>query len=576
MAEKKKRGSFSMAVLVVLLLMGGSCTGGLIWLASSGGVSKGTVLEIRLDGPLTEGPTKDIFAELSGQKPLSLYSLRQGLRAAAEDDDIAAVLVEVSTPAMGMASLEEVASELDRFREKSGKPLHVLLQTDMVYEPHVYLAGAATKSWATPTAFWMLNGLQVDVPFWKGTLEKLHIEPDFIMFKEYKSAGEPYSRSEMSEYFREAITDVAGDLQDLWYERVAARTGVDREKLKALVDQGMQTGEEARALGLFDAYGYLDEVEEELRTVAGTDEYESISIGRYLMKVKDKVRGEHIAVIFGEGQIVASRQSGGLFGGGMLHGPVVAAHIREAADEEDVKAIVFRVNSPGGSAVGSDLVWREIERAQKLGKPVVVSMSDVAGSGGYWVSMGADAIVAQPATITGSIGVVFGKFNLRGFYEWIGANVETIKFAENSDIMSEFASLSDEQRARTVSVLDSLYTDFKRKVGEGRSIELPKVEELAKGRIWSGRDAVGKGLVDETGGLETAVQLAAKKAGLGEDVKLKAYPEPKDLWQMIQDGELGASVQAAQPLPDAAAIEAWLRDLEQPRTLALMPDVQVR
>ncbi|MBW2256232.1 MAG: signal peptide peptidase SppA, partial [Deltaproteobacteria bacterium] len=253
------------------------------------------------------------------------------------------------------------------------------------------------------------------------------------------------------------------------------------------------------------------------------------------------------------------------------------ADIREAAECDDVKAIVFRVNSPGGSAVGSDVIWREIERAQEAGKPVVVSMSSVAGSGGYWIAMGADAIVAHPTTITGSIGVVFGKLNVRGFYEWIGANVESISFAENADLLGPFETMSEEDRAQVRGVMESLYEQFKAKVAEGRGMEPDKVERLAKGRIWSGVDAKAHGLVDELGGLDTAVALAAEKAGLApENVCLVVHPEPKSFFEQVLEGELEATTPNVGVALDPAKVQAILEDLEQPRPWASMPEIRVR
>lgn len=559
-------------LVVAALLVAGAAIGGVAWYSGQGGIEEGTVLELTIDGPLSEGPTQDFFAELTGQTKLSLYDVRRGLRAAAEDEDVAGLRVRIGTPALGQAALEELASELERFGEH--KPVHTLLQTDMITDGNLYLATAGTKVWATPAAFWMVDGYRVDIPFWRGTLEKLHVEPDFVMFKEYKSAGEPYSRYEMSEHMREALDDVIGDLQQRWYDVVAERRGVDRAALVRFVDAGMSTGPAAGDLGLVDDFGYVDTIEEALREVAGTEEYEGLSLAKYLGQIEVDDADTRVALVFGEGPIVADAGPDNPFASGAtIYGPQVAKAIRQATEDDAVKAIVFRVSSPGGSAVGSDLVWREIERAQEQGKPVVVSMSSIAGSGGYWVAMGADAIVAHPSTITGSIGVVFGKFNIRGFYEWIGASVETLKYTENADLMSPYASLTEEQRATLISSMDVLYSDFKRKVSEGRGIDYEAMEALARGRIWSGIDAEQHGLVDALGGLDTALEIAAEKGSFAlDDARVVVYPKKKELIDMLLEGELGVTTD---PVPDLAAVERLVHELSTPRVWAWMPDFRL-
>jgi protease-4 len=464
-------------------------------------VESGTMLELKIAGGFSEGPnpTADIFAELSPGKLSSIWELRNALRRAADDDAISGLLIEIESVAMGYAAMGELVDELERFKA-SGKPLHVLVRTDTVGEGAAFIAAAGSKVWATPEAMWMVNGLHADVEFYKGSLDKIHVEPDFIMFKEYKSAGEPYSREEMSEYFREALTDVVGDIQGNYVDELVAMRGMDRGAFMRLFNAGGFTPAQALEVGLVDELGYLDQVREAMLAEAGIEEWEGMSLGKYLKHsaAPEVPEGAHrVALIFGEGPIVATGGDASIFGGGaQIAGPKVAASIREAAEDEDVEAIVFRVNSPGGSAVGSDLIWREIERAQEAGKPVVVSMSTVAGSGGYWVSMGADAIVARPDTITGSIGVVFGKFNVRGLYEWAGAHVDSVSFAENAGIMSPFSTMSESQRALMTDLIGAMYDDFTAKVAEGRGLPVERVRELAKGRIWSGVDALENGLVD--------------------------------------------------------------------------------
>ena len=541
----------------------------------------GTMLTLTLNGGLSEGPGFDLMAELTGQKSLSLWDVRQTLRAANDDDAIGGLLLDVKDAQLGSAALDELADELERF----DKPVHALIQTDLIEEPELSATMGADKVWVNPETMWLVNGVQVDVTFLRGVFDKIHVKPEWIMFKEYKSAGEPYQNHEMSDAMREALTDVIGDLQDHLVSSWIERRGIDRAKLEAAMARGIFHGEDAKDAGLVDELGYVDQVRDALMAEAGADEWNAMSLGAYAGRLakEDKVSGlmpkddesaePKIAVVFGEGPIVAASSGDPWDTDAKIYGPKIAADIRDAREDDDVKAIVFRVNSPGGSAVGSDLIWREIELAQEAGKPVVVSMGDLAGSGGYWVSMGADAIVARPGTITGSIGVVFGKFDLSGLYEWAGANVESMAFAPNSDVLSPYRSMSDDQRASIERTIEHLYEHFKAKVADGRGIAIAEMEEKAKGRIWSGKDAVGKGLVDELGGLDTAIALAREKAGVSDDIEVVAWPAPKPLLEQILEGELG--VQTPE-LGAEAQLEALFRDLEEPRIWAIMPDFRLR
>jgi len=539
-------------------------------------VEAGSILELKVSGGFSEGPgTPDIMAELTGESSLSLYDLRRALHAAAADDAIAGLFLDIPGAALGFAATEELNAAIRRFAE-SGKPVHALLRGDMVGEGSYFLASAADTVWVSPETMWLVNGLHVDVEFYKGALDKFHVEPQFIMFKEYKSAGEPYTREEMSEHMREAFEDVFGDVQRRFVQLVAERRGLEPRQVKAVMSHGIFASPAAQEAGLVDHLGYADQIREALREHAGTEEYEKLKMSEYVGRVEDPAPegAPTVAVVFGEGPISASGGGGNPFQtSAQIYGPKVARAIREAAEDEDVEAIVFRVNSPGGSAVGSDFIWREIERAQEAGKPVVVSMSNVAGSGGYWVAMGADAIVAHPSTITGSIGVVFGKFNLRGLYEWAGASVDSVTLSENADLMSSFASMDEAQLRAVRGTVQVMYDDFVRKVAEGRGMDFDAVEPLAHGRIWSGEDALENGLVDALGGLDVALETAREKAGIEGEAKLVVYPPKKEWIEMLLEGELNV---AAPPLDHAAALEALIEELETPKVRVVMPEFRVR
>lgn len=579
MAEQQKRRSSSGLVVVLILIgitvlgFGAAVVGGYMMLNPTTRVDEGTALEIVLDGPYSDGPVAVPFDFGFGGGGKSLWDVRQALRKAASDDKISGVMLVVRNPQIGFGQRQELAAEIQRYREASKKPVHALVQTDMVDDGNYYLAAAASKVWVTPEAWWVVNGFQADVEFYRGTLDKLKIQPDVIMFKEYKSAGETFLNNEMSEPMREALTALLGDVYELWLDEVSAWRSMERPKLAEAVDRGTMTGEQALELGLADELGYIDQVMEALRVESGAEEYQRIGVGKYLGdKRHQKVSGDRVALVFGDGPIVSAPGDDNPFsmGGGAIYGPTVAKHLRDAADNDEVKAIVFRVNSPGGSAVGSDLIWREIERAQEKGKPVVVSMGSVAASGGYWVSMGSDAIVAESATITGSIGVVFTKFNIDGFYEMIGANVDSIALGENAGVFSSFQSFTEEQRETVVAMLDDTYGNFVQKVADGRGKSFDEIEPLAHGRVWTGKRAKDLGLIDEIGGIDRALALAAEKAEMGveDEPTVEIYPKQKDFFeQLLEDG-----LNARQPTFD---VEAFVREVGAPKVQALAPDIRI-
>ncbi len=544
-------------------------------------VDEGSALEITLDGAYTEGPGADPLAELglAGAPAASLWEVRTALRAAATDDRISGVLLTIRSPQLGMGQAEELASELERFRTESNKPVHALIQTDLVDDNNYYLASAASKVWVSPEAWWMVNGLQAEATFWRGTLDWLKIEPEVIMFKEYKSAGEPFQNYEMSDPMREALADVLDDIHGTWVDEVAARRSFDRDDLAGLVNQGTIPGARALEIGLADALGYRDQVEAALQAEAGTEEYAHIGLKKYLAAIDEpEKKPGRVAVIFAEGPIVSDEGNELPFpgSGAMIYGPEVADQIREAADDEAVRAIVLRVNSPGGSAVGSDLIWREIERAQADGTPVVISMSSVAASGGYWLSMGADRILAHDTTLTGSIGVVFTKLNVDGFYEWMGANIDTVRRGDNAGLLSPFEGFTESQREQVVQSIGATYDSFVAKVADGRGMEVSVVEPLARGRVWSGTAALDHGLIDEIGGLDAALTAAAELAGEDPSALTPTpFPEPKELFELLMEGELGASTRA-RPVVDPASLEAWVRQVSAPRVQALAPSVRFR
>lgn len=538
-------------------------------------VGPGTVLEITLNGTIAEGPSDSFLSELTGGASLSIWSIRRSLRAAASDPNIVGLRVLIQTPDIGWGAAEEILNEMDKFRE-SKKPIYVLFQSDTTEDIDYFLATGCDRIWISPETGVLINGLAAEYMFWRGSLDKLKIEPEVIMLKEYKSAGEPYLYKEMSPYMREAATALLDNVSLCFKERVTKMRGVDPETFEDLLGRGMSTTDELCSMGFVDKLGYLDEVEKAFEELPNVDQYKGVKLFDYQKSLKRKVEetDKVIAVVFGEGEILSQKVEG--FGsalGGYIFGPVLAKNIRDAADDERVKAIVFRVNSPGGSAVGSDLVNREVERTVAMGKPVIVSMSTVAGSGGYWISINADAIVAEPTTITGSIGAVFTKFNLTGFMDWIGVNVDTVTTHEYADLLG-YAPLDEERKERVMVWMDKIYNSFVKKVAEGRNLKFDETEKIAHGRVWSGNDAIKNGLIDRLGGMDEAIALAKEKAKLDpeKEYPLVVFPKARTLMQKLLEGDLLAGTPE---IPTKADIINFANEMATPVVLVKMPDVKI-
>ncbi|NUQ84360.1 MAG: S49 family peptidase, partial [Anaerolineales bacterium] len=340
--KRRRLRNLIVLLVIVALVFGGSLFALLSLFGGGVEVKPGSILEVRLSGGLSEGPKDDLLSELSGDSRTSLWDLRRGLRAAAEDRNISGIRLTVEPLATGWGAAEEILAEFDRFRS-SGKPVHTLFPADMVEDLDYFVGTGGDPLWITPDAFTLVNGLAAEVSFWRGSLEKLGIEPEVIMFKEYKSAGEPFANREMSPHMREALTAVLEDIDLRFKGRVSERrAGVTPESLAAFLARGMASAREFKDAGLVDRLGYVDEVNEALREVSGAKEYEGITLSKYLRSLKKGPRGasETIAVVFGEGPIL-SLGEGEFFGmGQMIVGPELAGHIRKAAEDKKVKAII--------------------------------------------------------------------------------------------------------------------------------------------------------------------------------------------------------------------------------------------
>ncbi len=608
MAEAKSRNVTSCLIVLVVLVILFMAPVALFWFLVRNfegkpvSVASGSVLELDLAGVTGEGPAGVDFGPLFGGGAMSLWDLGRTIDAAAEDDDIVAIRMVLRGSFMGWASAEEVLAHLDAFRE-AGKPIYVLLEGDILDDLTYFLATAADQVWIAPATAAAINGLAVESPFFRGTLDKLHIVPEVIMMGNYKSAGEPFLNYEMSPYMRESLQAVLETTRRSFVERVAARRGRDAAAVESALERTVLTAREVLEAGFADEIGYVDQVETALVEATSIDEYRGIDAAQY-WSARDPGgaggSGDRLALVFGEGPVLTDAPPSALpfLESRLLSGTRVAADIREATEDDSIKAIVFRVNSPGGSAVGSDVVRRAIEEARAAGKTVVVSMSDVAGSGGYWVAMAADAIVAHPTTITGSIGVVFTKFNFDPFLEWIGTRMERIETHPGADALG-FGPLGAPEKERILAWMEEVYDLFTGHVAAEREIDLARVKEIAQGRIWSGSDALEIGLVDRLGGLDEAFALAKEKAGLDPEKKypLELFPRQRSIFETIFSSGWGTAVETLRGLHALAeagrsaagsapgrdgvlgsgeALEEWIRRAAAPQVLARAPEIRIR
>lgn len=536
-------------------------------------VQRGTVVEVVLDETIPELPPENPLAQIFSSDP-SLWELGKVLQFAARDDRVAGIYLEIHPLLLSWGQIEELRDYLHEFRQ-SGKPSHALLAVDMLREGELYLAAAAESITLNPDAGLLVNGLAAEVTFYKKTLEKLGVEPQFLQFKEYKSA-QNYTREKLTPEVREMIESILRDVQERFVTTVAQERNIQEDRLRELIATGIGTASTALEEKLVDRLGYRDEIEEKfLRTQKGEKKYRSVSAARYLEEAEKRFRptSRHkVALLGGLGPILAGHSSPFEE---MMGGITMAARLREIRKDKEIKGVIFRVDSPGGSAVGSDMVWREITLLEKENKPVVVSMAGVAGSGGYYISMGARSIVSQPSTITGSIGVIFGKFNIQGLYEWLGMKVDRVKLAPNADILSAFTSLTAEQKEQVEAWMNVIYENFVRKAAEGRNTTYEELEPKAHGRIYTGAQAQSIGLVDRLGGLPAAVREMKESLGLkpDEDIELVLVPKPKSFWEILLSGEF-FGVKESPSLTDW--LEREIRALSTPAPWLLMPEIRMQ
>ncbi len=560
-------------VFLVICVLAVAAFVGLVWMIGRPpSVAGNSILEIRVGGDIPEVASENPITQILDPDQLTIYDFWRALDYAARDSRIRGVYLEIAPLGLSMAQIEELRDAIHRF-EDSDKPIHSFLAVDLVGEKELYLAAATDSVAVNPETSFLINGLAAEVTFYKRTLEKLGIQHDGIQFKEFKSAEE-YTRDSISPPVREMLESIVSDLQDRIVSTVAEDREVEESVLQAAINSGLISSEQAVSSRLVDFAGYRGEVQEKLQKETGASSYQGTPVSDYLkssesLAVKSNNR---VAFVTGVGIITAGEQSS-LDDG--IGGVSLAKTLREIRKDSRYKAVLLRVDSPGGSPVGSDMVWKEVRELEAAGKPVVVSMSGVAGSGGYYISMGAGKIICQPSTITGSIGVIFGKFDIEGLANWLGMDIDRVKISPNADMFSAFTSLTEQQKTLIRDSIEQTYRHFVTKAAEGRGATYEEFEPKAHGRIYTGAQAVEIGLADEVGGYDTAVASLKTAMNLKESdsIELDRYPKPKTFWESVFGGGLGQS-RARTSLP--AWLKSQLEELQTAGPRVLMPDVEFR
>ena len=561
------------------------------YLASSRGVSvpDEAVLVMRPGGELLEVLPDDVVGQLLGGDAATVRSLVESLRKAKGDSRITSVLLLPSTLELPFwAKVQELRDAIVDFRQ-SGKQVVAFLEYggDREY----YLASAADRVFMLPSSPLDLTGIASYELFLRGALDKLGAYPDFVHVGAYKTAVNTFTEKGFTPEHREMTESLNRDLYEQLVRGIAETRRKTPDEVRRLIDEGPFTAEAAKQAGLVDELAYLDQIDDRVAALKAEEEDE----GRDRVEEEDYRRvtaaslgirpRSRIAVLYASGVIASGSSSQDTINGAVVGSDTIVEQLERIRDDESIRAIVLRVDSPGGSAVASDVIWRElsITRDENPSRPLIASMSDLAASGGYYISMPAQVIVAQPSTLTGSIGIFGGKIAVGEGLGKIGVTTETVQSGRNATLGSPFTPFTPEQRSKIQAFMNSFYEDFVEKAAQSRKKTPAQIDTVAQGRVWTGRQAREHGLVDELGGLDRAIAIAKSRAGIPDDeeVELVAYPPRRTLLEAVaeQFGSGGVGLWARLGGAEGramAALTAPVRIFRRGEPLALMPFAFVR
>ncbi|MDQ3049520.1 MAG: signal peptide peptidase SppA [Bacteroidota bacterium] len=502
-------------------------------------VTSGTILHMEFKAPLRDRSSENPFANLdfsslsSGSQP-GLNDIIKNIEKAADDNNISGIYLDLAGLQGGFAAIEEIRNALLEFK-KSKKFIYAY--SDYYSQSSYYLASVSDQVWMNPEGVVDLRGFSAQMPFMKGMFEKLEIEPQVIRHGKFKSAIEPLILEKMSDENREQVATYMNALWNHYISKVAVSRKIEATQLQTIADSVLsRTTEDALRLKLIDKSGYKDQFLSDLKSLSDKsagDDLVMVTLKKYTRAPRSGTEKEFtrdkIAVIYASGNIVGGKGNSDEIGSESL-----SETIRKAREDEKVKAVVLRVNSPGGDALASEVIWREMDLCRKV-KPVIVSMGDVAASGGYYISCAADTIIAQPNTITGSIGVFGVLFNVQKlFNNKLGITFDGYETAPFADLGTPFRALTEPEKQIIQQSVERVYTTFTTRVADGRNMPINNVDSIGQGRVWAGSDALRLGLVDMLGGLDDAIAVAAEKAQL-DNYRISELPEQKDAFKQIME-----------------------------------------
>jgi protease-4 len=530
-------------------------------------IADGSTLILHLQGDAPETPPLDVSIPFLQQRtPVTVENVWSMLRHAATDSRVKAVVFEPSGTTVGWAKMQEIHADLEQFR-KSGKPLIAYLKAPNMRD--YYMASACSKIYMPPVDELDLKGIGLEMMYYKNTLDKLGVHVDVEHVGKYKDYGDMFTRTSMSPETNEVMTSLVDNLFADLVNTIAKGRGKSPDAIRAAIDDGPFLSRQALARGLVDELRYEDETLGELKTALHQSELKKTTEHEYVNVPDASTAGarDRIAFVVGEGTITRGDPESSTDTG--LESEAFDKMLARVSSDSSIKGVIVRIDSPGGEVTASDEMWRAMNELHKK-KPVVISMSDDAASGGYYMAMSGDTLVAYPGTITGSIGVVFGKPNLHGLYDKLGITKDYVSRGRFALIESDYASLSDPERMKLREDIDADYEDFVGKVAAARKKPVSAIEPIAQGRVWLGDQAKANGLVDELGGLDRAVELIKAKSGIpsGDKVSLVLYPAKRSLFDVLfrsnSDSEAEAMLSGVGLAPLRAAwhdatLRVWMR-----------------
>lgn len=520
-------------------------------------IQPNTVLTLRIEGEIEEQPPQDPLTEALFGARLTVTDIVEALDRAETDPRITGIEMRVSESTMSMGKIQEIQQKIREFnRQGKFSVAYLEYATNRSY----YLASACQTVVLLPTSLFHVRGLMTSTTFLRGTLDKLGIYPDLYHIGEYKNAMNVFTEKKYTPAHREADQALLEDLYRQFLRGVAEGRGMKLEEVERAIEKGPYTSQEALAAKLVDRLAYADEARDLIKQKnRGSDN--RLNLAEYLRRT-ERGGGAKLAVIYATGTILPGRSGSSPFEGAVMGSETIAEQFRRAREDASIKAVILRVDSPGGVSFSSEIIRHEVVVTKRV-KPVVVSMSDLAASGGYAIAMSANKIVAEPGTITGSIGVYGGKYNLLGLYQKLGLSKDYIPTTENSTIDYPFQNFTPAQRESILKYMRDIYGSFIQGVAEGRHMKVEAVDKIGQGRVWSGERARQLGLVDELGGLDTAITAAKAlaKIPLSERVSLVYLPPPKSLLGKMRDlmGDMSVLTRGATLRRQLECIEALAR-----------------